>query len=166
MTLGQFFEICSTQQEMVLMYFALLPLTAALAKWFGKGEGHLVPWNYLYTFLIYAVCIPGIFSITLSIYRFLFERGSIMDANIYTQILPILSMFLTLGLVKSNISLDLVPGFGKISSLLSMIAIILIAMWVLEKTNVYVFTFMPFYQFLFLLIVIFIVIRYLFKKAL
>jgi hypothetical protein len=166
MTLGQFFEMCSTQKEVVLLYFVVLPLTAALARWLGSGEGHLTPWKYLYTFLVYGACIPGIFSITLSIYKFLFERGSIMDANIYTQILPIISMFLTLGLIKSNVKLDHVPGFGKISSLMSMIAIILIVMWILEKTNIWVFTYMPFFQFLLLLIVIFIAIRYLFKKAL
>ena len=166
MTLGQFFDLCSTQKDIVSMYFTLLPLTAALARWLGKGEGHLTPWKYLYTFLIYGVCIPGIFSVTLSIYKFLFERGSIMDANIFTQILPVISMFLTLGLIKTNVKLDQVPGFGKLSSLMSMITIILVVMWILEKTNIWVFTYMPFFQFLLMLIVIFIVIRYLFKRAL
>ena len=96
MTLGEFFQLCSSQKEMVLMFFAVLPLTALLALWLGKGEGNLTPWKYLYTFLVYAVCIPGVFSITLSIYKFLFERTSIMDANVITQVVPVISMFLTL----------------------------------------------------------------------
>ena len=166
MTLGQFFELCSDQKELVLMYFTMLPFTAALALWMGKGEGHLTPWKYLYTFLIYGVCIPGVFAVTLSIYKFLFERSSIMDANIFTQVVPVVSMFLTLGLIKSNVKLDLVPGFGKISSLMFMITIILALMWILEKTSIWVFTFMPFFQFLLLLAGIFILIRFLFKKAL
>ena len=166
MTLGEFFQLCSSQKEMVLMFFAVLPLTALLALWLGKGEGNLTPWKYLYTFLVYAVCIPGVFSITLSIYKFLFERTSIMDANVITQVVPVISMFLTLGLIKSNVKLDMVPGFGKISSLMSMITIILALMWILEKTNIWVITHMPFFQFLLLLAGIFILIRYLFKKAL
>lgn len=166
MTLGEFFQLCSNQKELVLMYFAIMPLTALLVLWLGKGEGHLTPWKYLYTFLIYAVCIPGVFSVTLSIYKFLFERTSIMDANIFTQVIPVISMFLTLTLIKNNVKLDVVPGFGKISSLMSMITIILALMWILEKTNIWVFTYMPFFQFLILLAGIFVLIRYLFKKAL
>ena len=52
MTLQEFFDICSDHPEIVGFYFVALPLTAFLVIIFGKGEGHLTPWKYLYTFII------------------------------------------------------------------------------------------------------------------
>ena len=74
MTLQEFFDACAQQPAIPIFFFTALPLTAFLAGVFGKGEGHISPWKYLYTGLIYLAFIPGIFSITLSIYLFLFER--------------------------------------------------------------------------------------------
>lgn len=82
------------------------------------------PWKYLYSFLIYAVTIPGLFAISLSIYLFFFERGSIMDANIFTQVLPIISMLLTISIIRKTVDLDLIPGFNKLSSLMLVISIV------------------------------------------
>ena len=61
MTLGQFFEAVSLEPSIVLFYFFALPFTAFLASIFGKGEGHLSPWKYLYTVLVYLACVPGVF---------------------------------------------------------------------------------------------------------
>jgi hypothetical protein len=159
MTLGQFFNVISEQPSIVLFYFFALPFTAFLATIFGKDEGHMTPWRYLYSGLIYFACIPGIFAITLSAYLFLFERTSIMDTNVYTQILPILCMMITLWLIRKNVNLKDVPGFDKISSLVFVITILISLMWILEKTNIFVFTFMPFYQFILFFIGFLVVIR-------
>ena len=166
MTLAQFFEVCSNNSSIVLFYFIATPLTALLASVFGKGEGHQSPWKYLYAFLIYAVTIPGLFAVSLSIYMFFFERGSIMDANVFTQILPIISMFITLSIIRRNVDLDKVPGFGKLSSLMMLISVVLIVLWIMEKTNIYVFTYMPFWQFVLLLVAVFVLLRFLFKRIL
>lgn len=166
MTLAQFFEVCSQNASVLLFYFIATPLTAILASIFGKGEGHLSPWKYLYSFLIYAVTIPGLFAISLSIYMFLFERGSIMNANIFTQILPVLSMFLTISIIRKSVNLDLIPGFDKLSSLMLLISVVLIVLWIMEKTNIFIITFMPFWQFILLLVVVFVFLRFLIKKVL
>ena len=166
MTLAQFFEVCSQNASVVLFYFIATPLTALLGSIFGKGEGHLSPWKYLYSFLIYAVTIPGLFAISLSIYLFFFERGSIMDANIFTQVLPIISMLLTISIIRKTVDLDLVPGFNKLSSLMLVISIVLLLLWIMEKTNIFVFTYMPFWQFILLLVAVFVLLRFLLKKAL
>ena len=117
MTLGQFFDAVSQQPYIVLFYFFALPFTAFLAIVFGSGEGHVSPWKYLYTVLVYFACIPGIFALTLNAYMFLFERQPVLETNLYTQILPILCMLVTLWLIKKNVSLNDVPGFDKIGSL-------------------------------------------------
>ena len=77
MTLGEFLEYLEHNPLYVILFALMIPITAFLAGIFGKNEGHLSPWKYLYATLVYMVCIPGIFAITLSIYLFLFEQQSI-----------------------------------------------------------------------------------------
>lgn len=165
MTLGEFFEILSNNPAIVLFYFIALPLTALLAWVFGKKEGHLSPWRYLYSVLVYMSVVPGIFAVTLCIYQFMFERQSIDQISIFTEILPIFSMLLTIWLIRKNVSLDQIPGFGKLSGLIIIIAVVLVIMWILDKTRVFVFTSIPFLYVVLLLVVLFFVIRFGLKKV-
>ena len=159
MTLGEFFEWTGDHPTLLISFFIGIPLIALLAGMFSKGEGHLSPWKYLYSILIYLTSVPGIFAVTLNIYLFLFERKSIMDTNLYTQILPVLSMIATILIIKKQVSLDLVPGFDKISGLIIVIASIMALMWIIDKTHIYSITFMPFYVVILILVAGFFVIR-------
>lgn len=164
MTLGEFFEWTSGHPVLLLVYFLLAPGIALLAGAFGKGEGHLSPWRYLYSFLIYMVALPGIFAITLSIYFFLFERRSILDTNIFTQILPVFSMAVTILIIRRQVRLDQVPGFDKLSGLIWIIASLMSLMWIIDKTHIYSISFMPFYMVILILLLGFFVIRMGIKK--
>lgn len=159
MTLGEFFEWTGEHPFLLLSFFIGIPLISLLAGAFSKGEGHLSPWKYLYATLIYLTAIPGIFAVTLSIYLFLFERRSIMDTNLYTQVLPIFSMIATLLIIKKQVDLDLVPGFDKISGLILIIASLMVLMWIIDKTHIYAITFLPFYVVILILLASFFVIR-------
>lgn len=154
MTLGDFFRICSENPAFLMFYMIAVPLTALLAWMFGKGEGHISPWKYLYSVLVYLTCIPGIFAVTLSIYMFLFERRSILDTNIYTQIVPVISMIVTLILIRRNVSLDVVPGFGKLSGLLLIITAVIVLFWILDRMRIFAITFIPFIWIIVLFLVI------------
>lgn len=152
MTLGEFFEWSGNNPALLLGFFFLVPFLALLALFFSKEEGHLSPWKYLYSVLIYLVAIPGIFAVTLSIYLFLFERRSIMDTNLFTQVLPIVSMLATFILIRKQVDLDLVPGFGKLSGLITIIGVLIVLMWIIDKTHIYSITFMPFWAVILILI--------------
>ena len=164
MTLGEFFEMIGRNPNLVLFYFIALPLTAFLAGVLGKEEGHLSPWKYLYSTIIFLVCVPGIFAITLNIYMFLFERRSIMDANLYTQVLPVFLMLFTLWIISRNVKFEEIPGFNKISGLVMIIAAVLLVMWIMEKTHIIAITFMPFYYVFIIFGVLFLAIRFGMKK--
>ena len=166
MTLGEFFEMIGRNPNLVLFYFIALPLTAFLAGVLGKEEGHLSPWKYLYSTIIFLVCVPGIFAITLNIYMFLFERRSIMDANLYTQVLPVFFMLFTLWIISRNVKFEEIPGFNKISGLVMIIAAVLLVMWIMEKTHIIAITFMPFYYVFIIFGVLFLAIRFCMKKML
>jgi len=143
MTLKEFFDLLSNNPSYILSFFLLVPIAALIGTIIGKGEEEESVWQGYYSILIFLVAIPGIFAITLSIYLFTFERSSIFDTDIYTQILPILSMIATIFIIKRTVSLDTIPGFGKLSGLIMMIGATLITMWVLEKTHIVVFSYIP-----------------------
>ncbi len=144
MTLQDFFNWVKVNPYYTLAYFILIPVIALLAGIFAKNEGHQSPWKYVYTILIYLVCIPGIFAVTFNIYLFFWERSSIMDAEILLQVIPVLSMIVTLYIIKSNVDLDYIPGFDKLSGLMTIIGILLTLMWILDRTHFFVFASMPF----------------------
>ena len=110
----------------------------------GRNEGHLAPWKYLYAMLVYLACIPGIFAVALNVYLFLFERRSIFEFDVYTQILPFFVMLLTLWLIRRNVAFDYIPGFGKISGLVLMIFATISVMWIVDRTRIVVFSYLRF----------------------
>ena len=144
MTLQQLFQRIGENPNFLLFYFLIIPIAAVIAGVLGKGEGHLSPWKYLYATLIYLVCVPGIFAVTLNVYFFLFERGDVMQTDIYIQILPVVIMLLTIFVIRRNVDLSILPGFDKISGLWFMLFATMFLMWLLEKIRIVVFSYLPF----------------------
>ena len=150
MTLGEFIANLGTDPFWVLVFFAMMPVAALLGHVMGRGEGNEAPWNYYYSALIYLVCIPGIFAIALSIYLFLFEKRPILQTDMYTQILPILTMAVTLAIMRRNVNFNHIPGFGKLSGLFIVIMAAFLVMWLLDKLKIFVFSYMPFHYLIFI----------------
>ena len=143
MTLGEFFDFLSAQPAWLIGYFAALPLLALLIGWIAQDESRNAPWRYLYMLLLYGACIPGVFAVALSVYLFLFERGSILNMNLYTQALPVLAMALTLALIRRNVSFDDIPGFGRLSNLMMVISAVFVLMYLLDRTHLIAFVRVP-----------------------
>ena len=160
MTLQDFFHFLGQNPSYILAYFGTIPLIALLANFMGQGEGYLSPWRYLYSILIYAVCIPGIFAFALNIYLFLFERRSVMESDIFSQILPIFSMIGTLLIIRQNAPFASIPGFDKLSGLMMMISATFAFMWFLDRTHIYVVSYLPFWQVILIFIGLFLVVRF------
>lgn len=164
MTLFELFELFADNPSLILGYFLLIPFTAFLALILGRQEGHLSPWKYLYSILVYLVSIPGLFAVILNIYLFLFERRPILETDVYSQILPIFSMVGTLLLIKANVDLDKIPGFDKLTAFLMIVSIVMGIMWILDKTHIIAFTYIPFYYVILILIALIAMIRIGWKK--
>jgi hypothetical protein len=144
MTLQELFDLLAQHRLYVACFFLLIPFTAWLTGYIAKGEGHLWPWRYVYATLIYLACIPGIFGLMLSVYFFLFERKSILQTDLLSQVLPVITMVITLVTIRKNVNLDDIPGFEKLSGLIWMIAATLSIMWFIDRTRIYVISYMPF----------------------
>lgn len=159
MTLNDFFDYAANHPANVVFYFALIPFAALLAGWMEREEGHLPPWNYLYSTLVYLVAVPAILSVGLSVYKWLFERTSIMEANLLLQFLPVVSMLLTFFTIKRQVRIEALPGFGRLSGVVMMIAAALILMWFIDRVRIIVFTYMPIQYLLLIFLGLLFVIR-------
>lgn len=143
MTLGEFGAILTENPLLVTAYFSILPVTAMFAWLLGKNRGHLPPWKYFYTVLVYLSCLPGLLAFAFGIYLVVVEGQSILSLNLYLTLVPVLSMFLTLLIIKRNVDLDLVPGFDKITGFMLMIFVLIAFLWFLSRIRLVIFSYMP-----------------------
>ncbi len=164
MTLGELIDFLYGHPYFVSCYFIGIPLAAFLAKLLGKGEGHLSPWSYFYSVLIYLSVIPGIFALLLNVYHLLYENTSIYKVRLPVQVVPIASMILSLYLIKQNVSFDKIPGFGKLSSFAFSMAGIMIILFILNKARILIFTYLPFFWLILILVMIYVGFRYVGKR--
>jgi hypothetical protein len=106
----------------VLLAVPLLSGVANLAH--GKGAGGTAPWKYLHAACIYAACIPGMFSVVLTVYALFFRNLDLLGVNVLVYFLPIASMAATLLSTRRAVqSFDEVPGFGRLSGLMIMLGL-------------------------------------------
>ncbi|MBK9961639.1 MAG: hypothetical protein IPP06_10020 [Saprospiraceae bacterium] len=160
MTLQQFFDMIQANPNFSLYFFLGIPAIALVLGWVTEPDSSQSPWNYLFAVLVYAICIPGIFAVTLNIYFFFWERRSIMDTQLMIQFFPIISMVATIAIIRRFVNLDDVPGFDKLTGFMLIIGVILTLMWVLDRTHIYAISFMPFYIVLLVIVGGILLIRY------
>jgi hypothetical protein len=106
--------------------FLIIPLVlcALLRALHGAKGGGRSPWKYAYSVAVYWVCVPGLFAVMFVAYLLFFQNANLMKVNIVVFFLPILSMAVTLLMIKANIvSFDEIPGFGRLSGLMVMLGI-------------------------------------------
>ncbi len=165
MTLGEFINFMGENSFYPLFYFFILPVAALIAAFMAKGEGHLNPWNVFYSVLVYMTVIPGIFAILLNLYHLFFEKRSIYNMNMMIEVLPVISMILTLFLIKKNVNYNDIPGFGKLTGLLGTIGGVMLIFFVLDKMRLLVFSYLPIQYLVIALVVMFVAIRFLTKRV-
>lgn len=122
MTLRELLTLAGRHPEYLGYYFALIPLLALLIPLLHKkGFGEFAPWKYLYSALTYLTCIPGMFSGVLVAYSLFFTRENLLDVNPLIYFAPLLSMFVTLVLIRKQVSFNDLPGFERLSGLMILI---------------------------------------------
>ncbi|MGB3800220.1 MAG: hypothetical protein WA952_10430 [Lewinella sp.] len=140
MTLNDLLQYAADHPDAVIFYFALIPFAALLAGLMERNENHLPPWNYLYSTLLYLVAIPAILSAALMAYQWLFERGSILDTDLVLQGIPIASFFATAYIIRRQVYMPALPGFGRLGGLVLMIFATLVILWAIDRTRIVVFS--------------------------
>lgn len=125
------------QSIWLLVAFTAIPLLATFVRLVhGPGNGGRGISKYIYSALIYLVCFPGMFSAVLTGYSLFFEREDLRNVNPVVYLVPIASMVVTLVIIRKSVDFDDIPGFDRISGLMTMIAITFVLVLAIQKTRI------------------------------
>jgi len=146
-------------------FVAAAMLGAPLLTWLvgiahRRGEGGRAPWRNVYAVLVYGVCVPGILAATLTGYLLFFTRQSLMQVNLVVFVLPILSMCVSLALIRRRVAFDAVPGFDRLGGLMLVIALTFAIVLAIEKTRIWLFFGSSFATLLVIVAVLFALLRW------
>ncbi len=160
MSVSQVLTWLSQYQLFVLAYLLSVPLLIFLLGIGYKKQAKRQFRDYLCSVFIYGITIPGIFSITMLLYSFLFLKSNLLQTNAVLYFLPWISMFFTFWLTKRYTNLTGLPGFGRLSGLMLMMALVFLCLFVLYRMRFIVGFFASFETLLVVGICIFFGIKY------
>ena len=164
MTLQELFARAEANPVPVLAYFVSLPLLAWLAgRMHPKGWVRDSPVRYAYTGLIYSVALPGILAAV--VLGDVLGHGRLMEAGVLSEILPLASMLLTLGLVRRQANPEHIPGFTRITGFIWLLALTAIGVYLLMKTRIWIFIGGGIETLLIAMAVLFFLLRWAFDRA-
>lgn len=125
----------------ILLAIFLSPpvVTWIIGKCHAQGAGNYKPWNFIYSFLVYLVCVPGMFSGVLIAYSLFFIRQNLLQVNLFVYFLPLVCMIITLVLTGKNADWDFLPGVDRLYSLMIIIVVSLSIALAIQKTRIWVF---------------------------
>lgn len=142
-------------------YFVGLPLVSGLMGFaHGRGQGSLSPWKYCYSVLVHLTCIPGILACIVTGYALFFTRENLLDANLIVYILPIVSMAVTLVLIRRNVTFDDIPGFDRITGLMLLLAITFVIVLGMQRTRIWLVFGSSIFTLLALMVVLFLLLKW------
>lgn len=140
MTARELIHWAGQHPVLLLLAFVASPVLAWLiGQMHGREQGRLPPWKFFYSFLVYLVCVPGMFACVITAYTLFFSGENLLDANLFVYFLPIASMTATLVLIRKSVSFDDVPGFDRLSGLMVMVGCSFALALAIEKTRIFVF---------------------------
>ena len=139
MTPRQWIDLIATEPQWVGGFLAVLPVLAlALGFAHRRGAGNDAPWKYLYSILVYAACIPGMLGAVLILYLLLFVGENLLDINALLTVAPVASMGVTLAIAGRNVDFGPLPGFGRLSGLMTVLGLTFAALFALSRTRIWV----------------------------
>ena len=139
MTTRAFIQAVDCHPAILVVAFVVLPLLGwACGRLHGKGRGGTAPWKYIYSVLVYAACVPGLFAAVLTAYALFFTRENLLDASLLVYFLPIISMVVTLVGIRKSVSFDEVPGFDRLSGLMVTIGLSFAIALAIDKTRIWI----------------------------
>lgn len=164
MTLQELFDSIGENPTFMLIFFIGLPIVAFVMTWITGEDAYKSPWNFVYSGIIYAAAIPGIFATMLVAYTLFFEKTSLLHVNWVVYFLPIISMIVTLLILSRTLHLDRIPGFDKISGLIFMIVAASVVIFLLSRMTIWTVFIGSIWHLFGLFIVLLIVFRVGFKR--
>jgi len=156
-------------QTQIILYFAIIPIISFVFAVMHKETDKTNTIDYLLSVLIYAVSLPGILSVTLVFYSMFFVKINMLQVSLLVYFVPIVSMITTFVAISRKVSFGRLPGFGRLWSLMVLLAIIYFSILLLYRLRIH-FVFLGSIKHLLIIgVVIFVAIKIvtnkLFKKS-
>ncbi len=140
MSIQDFIYQTQNHNRMLMIWFVVVPAVVYLyGRIHTRRAGTKSPHKYVYSLLVYATCIPGVFSSVLTLYTLLFIRANLLQVNALVYFLPIFSMLVTLLLMRKQVDLKQVPGFDRVFGLIIMLAVVFMVLFLLVNTRIFLF---------------------------
>ena len=140
MTTRELIHLSDHHPLVLASMFLLAPLAAwGCGRLHGAAQGGNAPWKYCYSVLVYLTCVPGMFAGVLTGYALFFTKENLLDVSVLVYLLPVISMIVTLILIRKNVSFEAVPGFERLSGLMVMIGCSFAIALAVEKTRIWLF---------------------------
>lgn len=141
MTVREFITCLGSLPAYYLLGFLLFPpfFAFGLNQLVTRPYGDIGPVKYFYSLVLYASAVPGTFAAVLTAYTLFFRRGDLLNVNIFIYYLPIITFIATLVVISRRISLNRVPGVGKLYAFLTILFISFGAALFIQKTYVLIF---------------------------
>ncbi|MBN2443714.1 MAG: hypothetical protein JXJ04_20300 [Spirochaetales bacterium] len=161
MTIDQIIKTASNFNLFILVFFLVIPLFCILLRFIHKrDQGHLSPWKYYYSVLVYLSCIPGMFSSVLTGYALLFIHENLLKVNALVYFLPVVSMVASLLIIRKSVTFDEIPGFKKLYGLILLLAATFIIAFILDKIRIWIFFGGSVFWFFIACVALFFVLKY------
>lgn len=141
MTIQELIDKAALIDIRILLTVFLLPVIIVwiIGRIHGTYGGGRSPWKYIYSVLVYLVCIPGMFSAVITAYSLFFIRQNLLNVNFIVYFIPLISMIVTLVLVGNQVQWDRIPGFDRLYALMVLIGVSFIVALAVSKTRIWLF---------------------------
>lgn len=139
MTTRDFLLVLAHNPWPVVGFLAGLPLLTILwSALHARQASRLAPWKYGYSLFCYLAVVPGVVSLVILAYSVFFARENLLDRDLLTTLGPPICLVLTLVAVRQRLTFDEVPGFGRLSGFVTLVALSFAAALALDKTRIFV----------------------------
>jgi hypothetical protein len=164
MTISDVFELLAPYRGWIALGFAGLPLLTWSFATLTRNSIAAAR-KYVFAMAVYAAVIPGIFSLLEALYLILFTRSNILkEMDAVFGLLPIVIMVATLLVIRRFMRFEDIPGFGTLRSLIAMTAAAFFFVFILDRIFIFIRVSMPWWLFMGVFVVIFLVIKFSWKK--
>ena len=138
MTPRDLLDWLAAQPLPVCAYLAALPVLALLLGYAHQRDaGNGSPWKYAYSLLVYGACIPGMFGGMITLYLILFAGVNLLDVSALVTLAPVASMAATLAIAGRNVDFGPLPGFGRLSGLMTALGLTFAVVFALSRTRLF-----------------------------
>ena len=139
MSIAELIEYLGRHSRELLIFFVAIPLFSLIyGQVVSRGKELLSPHKYVFATLIYLTCVPGIFAAVITAYSLFFLRENLLTVNYIVYFLPIVSMIITIAVIRKYADLDKIPGFDRLKGLMLLLALTFIIALLLIRLRVWI----------------------------